>query len=280
MRIVGKTQPCEQNAARAVAGCYDMIEIKKLSHTYKNRDEEAVNNVSLKIKKGERVVIIGSSGSGKSTLLKSINRLIEPTKGKIFIGDEDILSCGKGRTEEIRGNIGIIFQNFNLIERDTVQKNVLNGRLRYNSTLNTLLGKFSSEDYTVMRESLARVGLEEFENERVSNLSGGQMQRVAIARALSQEPTIMLADEPVSNLDPKLMKEIMDLLTKICKEKCITLITSLHFLEFAKRYGSRIIGMKDGGIVFDGKPGELTEKDIVDIYGKTKDWYLYGKTGF
>ncbi len=257
-----------------------MIEIKNLSHTYRDRDEEAVNNVSLKIKKGEKVVIIGSSGSGKSTLLKSINRLIEPSEGKILIAGEDILSSSKSKSEEIRGNIGIIFQNFNLIERDTVQKNVINGRLRFNSTLNTIMGRFSQEDYSVMKEALSRVGLGELEHEKVANLSGGQKQRVAIARALCQNPTIMLADEPVSNLDPKLMKEIMDLLTKICSEKCITLITSLHFLEFAKRYGSRIIGMKEGGIVFDGKPDELTEKDIVDIYGKTKDWYLYGKTGF
>jgi phosphonate transport system ATP-binding protein len=257
-----------------------MIKIENLNHKYKNRNEEAVKNIDLHIKKGESVVIIGSSGSGKSTLLKCINRLLEPNSGKIHIDGNDILNCKIKKAEKIRGNIGMIFQNFNLTERETVLKNTLNGRLSHISTFNTILGRFSKEDYELARNNLKRVGLGEYEKERINNLSGGQKQRVAIARTLSQKPEIILADEPVSNLDPKLMKEIMDLLKDICVEKGITLVTSLHFLEFAKRYGSRIIGMKQGQIVFDGKPEDLTEKDIVDIYGKTKDWYLYGKTGF
>jgi len=257
-----------------------MIKIENLSHTYKNRNEEAVKNINLHIKKGESVVIIGSSGSGKSTLLKCINRLVEPNSGKIFIEGEDIVSCPIKKAEKIRGKMGMIFQNFDIINRETVLNNVLNGRLKYNNSLNIIFGKFSKEDYAVAEDNIKRVGLNEYKNERVANLSGGQKQRVAIARALSQKPDIILADEPVSNLDPKLMKEIMDLLKNICLEKNITLVSSLHFLDFAKRYGSRIIGMRNGEIVFDGKPEELTEKDIVDIYGKTQDWYLYGKTGF
>ena len=257
-----------------------MIKIENLSHVYNGREDDALKNINLQIKKGENLVIIGSSGSGKSTLLKAINRLIDPTSGKIFINGEDILNCPIKQAANIRGRIGMIFQNFNLLERESVLKNVLNGRLRHNNSFNTILGNFSAEDYAVVRKSLRRVGLEEYENERVANLSGGEKQRVAIARALSQEPDIILADEPVSSLDPKLMKEVMDLLKSICVEKGITLITSLHFLEFAKRYGSRIIGMRDGEIVFDGTPKNLTEKDVVDIYGKTKDWYLYGRTGF
>ena len=257
-----------------------MIKIENLSHTYKNRNEEAIKNINLHIKKGESVVIIGSSGSGKSTLLKCINKLIEPNSGKISIEGEDILHCPIKKAEKIRGKIGMIFQNFNLIERETVFNNVLNGRLSFNSSLKTIFGKFSKEDCDAVEDSIKRVGLSEYKNERVANLSGGQKQRVAIARALSQKPDIMLADEPVSNLDPKLMKEVMDLLNNICIEKGITLISSLHFLDFAKRYGSRIVGMRNGEIVFDGKPEELTEKDIVDIYSKTEDWYLYGKTGF
>lgn len=257
-----------------------MIKIENLSHTYASRELEAVKDVNLHIKKGESVVIIGPSGSGKSTLLKCINRLVEPTAGKILINSEDIINCHVKKSEKIRGRIGMVFQNFNILERETVLRNVLNGRLRHTTTLNTVLGNFSKKDYAVARDNLKRVGLEDYENERVCNLSGGQKQRVAIARALSQEPDIILADEPVSNLDPKLMKEIMDLLKGICDEKGITLVTSLHFLEFAKRYGSRILGMRQGQIVFDGKPDELTEKDIVDIFGKTQDWYLYGKTGF
>lgn len=257
-----------------------MIKIENLSHIYKNRNEEAVKNINLHIRKGESVVIIGSSGSGKSTLLKCINRLVEPTSGKILINNEDIVDCKIKKAEKLRGKIGMIFQNFNIIERETVFNNVLNGRLRFNSSLRTIFGKFSKEDYSIVKENIKRVGLRDYINERAANLSGGQKQRVAIARALSQKPDIILADEPVSNLDPKLMKEVMDLLKDICTREGITLVSSLHFLDFAKRYGSRIIGMKNGEIVFDGKPEELTEKDIVDIYGKTKDWYLYGKTGF
>ncbi len=257
-----------------------MIKIENLTHTYKNRNEEAVNNINLHIQKGESVVIIGSSGSGKSTLLKCINRLIEPNSGTILIEGEDIVNCKIKKAEKIRGKIGMVFQHFNLIERETVLTNVLNGRLRYNRSLRTIFGRFSKEDHAIVEENIKRVGLEEHKNERISNLSGGEKQRVAIARALSQKPDIILADEPVSNLDPRLMKEVMDLLMNICVEKGITLISSLHFLDFAKRYGSRIIGMRQGKIVFDGKPEDLTEKDIVDIYGKTKDWYLYGKTGF
>lgn len=257
-----------------------MIKIKNLSHTYKTREEEALKGINLHIKKGESLVIIGASGSGKSTLLKCINRLIEPSSGEIIIAGESILNCPAKKAVKIRGKIGMIFQNFNLLERETVLNNVLNGRLSYNNTFDTILGRFSEEDYAIARDCLKTVGLEEYENERVSSLSGGQKQRVAIAKALSQKPDIILADEPVSNLDPKLMKEIMDLLKSICIEKGITLVTSLHFLEFAKRYGSRIIGMRNGKIVFDGSPEDLTEKDIVDIYGETKDWHLYGKIGF
>lgn len=257
-----------------------MIKIENLSHTYKNRNEEAIKGINLHIKKGESAVIIGSSGSGKSTLLKCINRLVEPSSGTILIGGEDIINCKSKRAEKIRGRIGMIFQNFNLVERESVLNNVMNGRLRFNNSFKILFGKFSKEDYFIAMENIKEVGLEEYAHETVANLSGGQKQRVAIARALSQKPDVILADEPVSNLDPKLMKEVMDILKNICVEKGITLVSSLHFLDFAKRYGSRIIGMRDGQIAFDGNPEELTEKDIVDIYGKTKDWYLYGRTGF
>lgn len=257
-----------------------MITIQNLNHQYVNREEEAIKNINLHINKGEHVVLIGSSGSGKSTLLKSINRLIEPSSGKLFIANHEILNCPIKKATKIRGNIGMIFQDFNILERETVLNNVLNGRLRFNRTINSIIGHFSKKDYLIAKNNLKRVGLEGYENERVSNLSGGQKQRVAIARTLSQEPKIILADEPVSSLDPKLMKEIMDLLQKICNEEDITLIVSLHFLEFAKKYGSRIIGIKEGKVIFDGKAQDLTEKDLVDIYGKTEDWFIHGKTGF
>lgn len=257
-----------------------MIRIENLSHSYRNRNERALKDIDLHIRKGESLVIIGSSGSGKSTLLKCINRLIEPSYGKIFVDGEDILNCPTKKAVKMRAKIGMIFQDFNLIERETVLKNVLNGRLGYNNSFKTVLGLFSKEDYDLVQANLRKVGLLEYAHERVANLSGGQKQRVAIARALSQNPDIILADEPVSSLDPKLMKEVMDLLKNICVEQGITLVASLHFLDFAKRYGSRIVGIRDGEIVFKGTPEDLTEKDIVDIYGKTEDWYLYGKAGY
>ncbi len=245
-----------------------MIKIENLSHEYKKENGEAIKKINLHIKKGENVVIIGSSGSGKSTLLKCINRLINPTSGKILIDNEDIVNSHPKKAEKIRGNIGMIFQNFNLVERDTVLKNILNGRLRFNSSFNTLINRFSKEDIKIVKESIHTVGLEKFQNERVCNLSGGQKQRVAIARTLSQKPEIILADEPVSNLDPQLMMEIMDLLKKICEEKEITLVSSLHFLDFAKRYGSRIIGMRNGEIVFDDLSENLSEREVMEIYKK------------
>lgn len=246
-----------------------MIKIKNLNHKYNGRDKSALKNINLHIKKGENLAIIGSSGSGKSTFLKCINRLIEPSAGEVLINDKDILSCPIKKANLIRSKIGMIFQNFNLIKRETVLKNVLNGRLSYNSTFNTLLGRFSKEDYSIARENIKKVGLEEFENEKVVNLSGGQKQRVAIARALSQEPEIILADEPVSSLDPRLMKEIMDLLKNLCVSNGITLIVSLHLLNLAKIYATRIIGMKNGEIAFDGTSQELTEKNVLALYGKT-----------
>jgi len=257
-----------------------ILKIENLNHSYNNKNKSVLTDINFSVKQGESVVIIGSSGCGKSTLLKSINRLVEPVSGNIFVDGENILDCGLKKAYNIRGKIGMIFQNFNLIGRSTVLDNVLNGRLRFNKNFNTLLRRFSADDYRIVRESLRKVGLENYESSNVDDLSGGQKQRVAIARTLAQEPKIILADEPVSNLDPKLMKETMDLLKKICEDNNMTLISSLHFLEFAKRYGTRIIGICDGKIVFDGNPDDLTDKDIVDIYGKTEEWDLYGRTGF
>ncbi len=257
-----------------------MIEVKNLTHRYRTRQEKAVHDVSLKVKKGEVLIILGSSGAGKSTLLKCMNRIIEPDAGEIRIEGRDILSASVREAEKIRRNMGMIFQQFNLIERNTVLDNVITGRLGYTSTLNSTLGRFSREDKDIAMDCIERVALRDYADERVNNLSGGQKQRVGIARALTQKPGIILADEPVSALDPKLMKEIMDLLQSICTQDCITLIVSLHFLELAKKYATRLVGMKDGRIVFDGEPDELNEKNIIDIYGESRDWRLYGRVGY
>ena len=257
-----------------------MIKIKNLTHRYKGRKEDAIKNIDLHIKKGETVVLLGSSGSGKSTLMKCINKLIDPTSGSILIKEEDILKADIKEVERIRKKIGVIFQEFNLIERETVFKNTLNGRLGYVGVVRSFFNNFKEEDYKIVENNLRRVGLLDLKDEWVCNLSGGQKQRVAIARALSQDPEIILADEPVSNLDPKLMREIMDLLQKICEEKGITLITSLHFIELVKKYASRVVGLNNGWVVFNDHIQEMTDKDLISIYGETKDWYLYGKLGF
>ncbi len=271
-----------------------MINIEGLSHRYpsrnsgsmlgrssrKNETEFVLSDVNLEVAEGDRLVILGSSGSGKSTLLRCTNLSIRPTQGKVFISDREITSLPSKEVEQIRRQIGVISQHFNLIEGATALKNVLMGRLGHVRTIQSIIGHFSDEDVSIATESLLRVGLSRYAQNRVSDLSGGQKQRVAIARALAQRPRIILADEPVSSLDPKLMKEIMDLIEQICLENRITLIASLHFLEMARSYATRLVGIKDGQIVFNNTPDEITDKDIVDIYGETEDWILYGKRGF
>jgi phosphonate transport system ATP-binding protein len=203
-----------------------------------------------------------------------------PTKGKIFIDDVEITELSSTETQKIRRQIGVISQQFNLVEGASALKNVLYGRLGYISTIRSVLGWFTEEDRTIAADSLHRVGLRKYAHKRVTDLSGGQRQRVAIARCLAQNPDILLADEPVSSLDPKLMADIMDLIQQLCVEDGITLIASLHFLELAKTYASRFVGIRSGEVVFDDLPHKMTDKDIVDIYGETEDWILYGRTGY
>jgi len=242
-----------------------MIKIENLNHAYHN-GESVLKDINIEIKKGERIALIGPSGSGKTTLINCITRLIEPSSGRILIDNKDILKTNKHELKDIRKKIAIIFQGFNLIERESVLKNVLNGRLGYVSTLRSCFNKFKEDDYKIAEESLRNVGLLHKENERISDLSGGQKQRVAIARALSQDPQIILADEPVSNLDPKLIREVLSLLQKVCKEKEITLITSLHFVELIKEHFPRMVGMVDGKIVFDDKLSDENSNNFSDYY--------------
>lgn len=271
-----------------------MIRFDGLSHYYPVRaksrtkgiegngsnKELALKNIHLKVAKGERLVILGSSGSGKTTLLRCTNLSIRPTEGRIFINETDITTAPTKDVEHIRRRIGFISQHFNLIEGATTLKNVLLGRLGYMGTFKSIMGRFIDEDVEIATDCIRRVGLDKYAHKRVSDLSGGQKQRVAVARALAQRAQVILADEPVSSLDPKLMKEIMDLITEVCVEDNITLIASLHFLELARSYATRMVGLRAGEIVFENTPDELTDKDIIDIYGETEDWVLYGKRGF
>lgn len=256
------------------------IVIKNLYHTYDKKKDYVLKNINLEIEKGETVVVLGSSGVGKSTLLRCINRLIEPTSGEILIHGENILQQPPRKVREIRQNIGMVFQEFNLINRIKVIDAVLAGRLSYNKALRNYFSAFKSSDYEMALDSLKRVGMEKYAYEKVGNLSGGEKQRVGIARALTQNPKIILADEPVSNLDARLMVDVMDLLKNICERDGITLISNLHFIQLAKKYADRIIGIRGGEIVVNTAPSELTEDKIIKIYGKTKEWELYGRMGF
>lgn len=244
-----------------------MIVFKNVSKVYSN-DTVALKNISLKIESGEFVAIIGLSGAGKSTLLRAVNRLVPISKGEILIDETSITKASKKELRLIRRNIGMISQSFNLVKRSTVQKNVLSGRLGYYSTLKSLFGLFSVEDYDRTKEALESVGLSDKLHARSDELSGGQQQRVSIARALVQQADIILADEPVASLDPITAEKVMEDLSAINKDMGKTIIVNIHSVSLAKRYAKRILALKQGEIVFDGAPTELSEERLEAIYGK------------
>ncbi|EEM21385.1 Phosphonates import ATP-binding protein phnC [Bacillus thuringiensis serovar tochigiensis BGSC 4Y1] len=228
---------------------------------------KGLNNINLKIQKGEFVVMVGLSGAGKSTLLRSVNRLHEITEGEIMIEGESITAAKGQGLRRMRRDIGMIFQSFNLVKRSTVLKNVLAGRVGYHSTLRTTLGLFPKEDLELAFQSLKRVNILEKAYERADELSGGQQQRVSIARALAQEAKIILADEPVASLDPLTTKQVLDDLKKINEDFGITTIVNLHSIDLARQYATRIIGLHAGVIVFDGLVEEATDEKFAEIYG-------------
>jgi phosphonate transport system ATP-binding protein len=227
----------------------------------------ALNDVSLTIPDGEFLVLIGLSGSGKSTLLRCINRLIEPTSGRIMLDDVDITAASTAELRAIRRNIGMIFQQFNLVRRSTVLTNVLTGRLGYVSPWQSVMNHFGDDDYRRALVNLERVGLHDRAHQRADRLSGGQQQRVGIARALMQEPRVMLADEPVASLDPATSHSVLKYLQQINREG-MTVICSLHFLSLARAYGTRVIALKGGRLMFDGPPADIDERRFKDIYGE------------
>ncbi|MBT9147265.1 MAG: Phosphate-import ATP-binding protein PhnC [Syntrophomonadaceae bacterium] len=235
-----------------------MLKLKEVSKIY-GEGIRALDEVDIEIKEGEFVVILGPSGAGKSTLLRCINRIIEPTRGKIFLNGKEVTSLRGHALLKMRQDIGMIFQQFNLVKRLTVLNNVLCGRLGGVSTLRSIFYSFSKEDIQLALECLERVGLKEYAAKRADTLSGGEQQRVAIARALAQRPKVILADEPMASLDPRTAKVIMDLLKKINREEKIIVIVNLHVVELAKEYADRIIGLAKGKVVFDGNPSLLDE---------------------
>ena len=241
-----------------------MLEIKNLTVEYGNF--RAIDNVSFTIKDGEFVAVIGSSGGGKSSLMKAINLLVKPKSGSIKIDGEEMTELSSRKLRMKRRKIGFVFQDYNLIDRLSVIENVLTGRLGYKSSLKSLLGIFSKEEYENAEKALEKVGLSEKIFVRGDELSGGQKQRVAIAKALVQEPKIILADEPVASLDVNSSKIIIEYFKEINRVQGITVIINIHDVNIALKYADRVIALKKGKIVFDGKGSEITDDVLKRVY--------------
>jgi len=244
-----------------------MLEIRHLTKVYGD-GTRALHDVSFTVQDGEFLILIGLSGSGKSTLLRCINRLVEPTEGQIILNGDDVTAASPRELRRIRRNIGMIFQQFNLVRRSSVITNALAGRLGYVSSGASLFGQFSRDDRERAIASLERVGIREKAYNRADSLSGGQQQRVGIARALMQNPKLMLADEPVASLDPATSHSVLKYLEQLNQQDSITVICALHFLSLARRYGTRIIALKAGEIVFEGLPKDIDGNRFREIYGE------------
>jgi phosphonate transport system ATP-binding protein len=244
-----------------------ILEIRDLHKVYPN-GVHALHGVNLTVNAGEFLVLLGLSGSGKSTLLRSINRLIDPTSGHVLFDGFDVATAKPEQLRGIRRNIGMIFQQFNLIRNLTARTNVMTGRLGYLPTPLSLFMPWNRELRKHADENLARVNLQARAGQLVRNLSGGQQQRVAIARALMQDPKIILADEPVASLDPATADSVMRYLGELNRTDKLTVICSLHFLSLARKYGTRVVALKDGRIVFDGTPEEIDADRFKAIYGE------------
>ena len=245
-----------------------MIKFENVSVTYPG-GVEALKDLNLEIKDGDFIIIVGLSGAGKSTLLRTVNNLVKPSTGSVYLEGKNVTSAKKKELKKIRSQIGMIFQTFNLVNRSTVLKNVLTGRLSNISTIRSILGLWPKDQKEMAFEALNQVEILEEAYVRASNLSGGQQQRVGIARALSQKPKVMLADEPVASLDPITSRVVMSYLKKINTELGITTIVNLHFLDLAKEFGDRLIGLRDGKLVFDGNVNDVSDKDFENIYGRS-----------
>ncbi len=243
------------------------VRIEHLTKRYPD-GTQALTDINLSVAPGEFLVIIGLSGSGKSTLMRCINRLIEPTSGKIFIDDVDVTALPPESLRQMRRQIGMIFQQFNLVKRASVLTNVLSGRLGYTPPLWSLTNYFPRDLRAHAAGHLATVGIPEKARTRADQLSGGQQQRVGIARALMQDPKLILADEPVASLDPATSHSVLRYVEDLNRRQGITVMCSLHFLSLARRYGTRVVALKAGQVVFDGLPSEIDEQRFKAIYGE------------
>jgi phosphonate transport system ATP-binding protein len=246
-----------------------MLSVRGLTKSY-GGTIHALRGIDMEVKKGEFLVILGPSGAGKSTLLRCLNRLVEPTEGQIFHNDVQITG-NRRNLRAVRRDFGMVFQQFNLVRRLSVLTNVLTGRLAYRSSWRSLFYNFPQEDKRIAIECLARVNMDHKAFQRADTLSGGEQQRVAIARALAQQPTVILADEPVASLDPKIARQVLTYLREVAHELGITVLCNLHQVEYTREYAERIVGMSKGRIVFEGTGSELTDDVIHRIYYRDPD---------
>ncbi len=243
------------------------VKVEHLTKVYPG-GVRALDDVSFEVSRGEFVVVIGLSGSGKSTLLRCINRLVEPTAGRVWIDGVEVTALDREGVRRLRREVGMIFQQFNLVKRLPVLTNVLTGRLGYLPPWWSLVNYWPPEVVQQALEALERVGIREKAWERADQLSGGQQQRVGIARALMQQPKLILADEPVASLDPATSHSVLRYVEELNRQEGITVLCSLHFLSLARRYGTRVLALKEGRLVFDGPPGEIDPRRFREIYGE------------
>jgi phosphonate ABC transporter, ATP-binding protein len=242
-----------------------MLQVTNLKKTYSTGDK-ALKGVTASVEGSETVAMIGPSGAGKSTFIRCINRLTEPSGGEIYLGDTELTTLDDDALRSARRDIGMIFQEYNLVERLTVMENVLTGRLGYVSAWKAFRRSFPPEDIERAYEILERVGLDDMENKRVDELSGGQRQRVGIARAVIQQPKILLVDEPTSSLDPETSDTVMRLLTDIAAERRVPVLINIHEVDLALEHADRIVGLHDGELVFEGRPTELNQQGLDQVY--------------
>jgi len=248
-----------------------MLETRDLQKTYDTGDE-ALKGVSITIEGSEVVSMIGPSGAGKSTFVRCVNRLVEPTGGEVWLDDTEVTGLGKKELRRARRDMGMIFQEFNLVERLTVMENVMQGRLGYMSNWRAFRRNYPEEDVRRAYSLLEQVGLDGMEDKRADELSGGQRQRVGIARAIMQRPKILLVDEPTSSLDPETSHQVLDLMTTVAADDDIPVLINIHEVELAMEYADRMIGLSDGEVVFRGTPDELDDdaRDVIYRSGATR----------
>ena len=247
-----------------------MLRLVGLSKRYKTGDR-ALKCIDLEVPDGQVMALIGPSGAGKSTLIRCINRLVEPTSGSVYLNDEELTALSQGQLRKARRRMGMIFQEYALVERLTVMEHVLSGRLGYVGFWRSYFRRFPQSDIDEVFRLLTRVGLDHMVDKRADELSGGQRQRVGICRALVQNPELLLVDEPTASLDPKTSRQIMRLIVELCEERNLSAIINIHDVLLAQKFSKRIVGLDEGAIVYDGPPDGLTAEVLTEIYGE-EDW--------